>query len=306
MKAAVCTAYGPPEVVTIMEIPKPVTGKGDILIKVAASAVNSGDVRVRGLAVTGLMRVMMWLVLGFSKPRKPVLGVVYSGQVEETGPEVTEFKPGDEVFGLSGFRFGGHAEYISVPAKSIIVKKPVNASFQEAAAIAFGGQTAHFFLHQAGISKRVKPEVLIMGATGAVGSAAVQIAKYYHASVTAVCSSAGKELALRLGADKVILYDKEDFTKTPGRFDIVFDTVDKAPKKICAHLVKPGGVYTTVGGMNYAKESREQLEFVKRLFEEGKYQAAIDKVYTLEQIMEAHRYVDAGRKKANVVLVISN
>ncbi|MCC6549086.1 MAG: NAD(P)-dependent alcohol dehydrogenase [Ignavibacteriaceae bacterium] len=306
MKAAVCTAYGPPEVVTIMEIPKPVTGKGDILIKVAASAVNSGDVRVRGLAVTGLMRVMMWLVLGFSKPRKPVLGVVYSGQVEETGPEVTEFKPGDEVFGLSGFRFGGHAEYISVPAKSIIVKKPVNASFQEAAAIAFGGQTAHFFLHQAGISKRVKPEVLIMGATGAVGSAAVQIAKYYHASVTAVCSSAGKELALRLGADKVILYDKEDFTKTPGRFDVVFDTVDKAPKKICAHLVKPGGVYTTVGGMNYAKESREQLEFVKRLFEEGKYQAAIDKVYTLEQIMEAHRYVDAGRKKANVVLVISN
>lgn len=306
MKAAVCTAYGPPEVVTIMEIPKPVTGKGDILIKVAASAVNSGDVRVRGLAVTGLMRVMMWLVLGFSKPRKPVLGVVYSGQVEETGPEVTEFKPGDEVFGLSGFRFGGHAEYISVPAKSIIVKKPVNASFQEAAAIAFGGQTAHFFLHQAGISKRVKPEVLIMGATGAVGSAAVQIAKYYHASVTAVCSSAGKELALRLGADKVILYDKEDFTKTPGRFDVVFDTVDKAPKKICAHLVKPGGVYTTVGGMNYAKESCEQLEFVKRLFEEGKYQAAIDKVYTLEQIMEAHRYVDAGRKKANVVLVISN
>lgn len=306
MKAAVCTAYGPPEVVTIMEIPKPVTGKGDILIKVAASAVNSGDVRVRGLAVTGLMRVMMWLVLGFSKPRKPVLGVVYSGQVEETGPEVTEFKPGDEVFGLSGFRFGGHAEYISVPAKSIIVKKPVNASFQEAAAIAFGGQTAHFFLHQAGISKRVKPEVLIMGATGAVGSAAVQIAKYYHASVTAVCSSAGKELALRLGADKVILYDKEDFTKTPGRFDVVFDTVDKAPKKICAHLVKPGGVYTTVGGMNYAKESREQLEFVKRLFEEGKYQAAIDKVYTLEQIMEAHRYVDTGRKKANVVLVISN
>lgn len=302
MKAAVCTAYGPPEVVKIMDIPKPVPGKKEILVKVAASAVNSGDVRVRGLAVTGLMRVMMLLVLGISKPRKPVLGVVYSGRVEETGAEVTEFKPGDEVFGLSGFRFGGHAQYILVPADSIIVKKPVNASFEEAAAIAFGGQTAHFFLYKAGIDKHDKPEVLIIGATGAVGSAAVQIAKYYSAHVTAVCSSAGVQLALKLGADKVIPYDKEDFTKTRERFDIVFDTVDKAPKKVCAHLLKPDGVYTKVGGMNYAKESREQLEFLKRLFEEGKYQAAIEKVYTLDEIVEAHRHVDTGRKKGNLVI----
>lgn len=306
MKAAVCTAYGPPEVVKIMDIPKPVPGKGDILVKVAASAVNSGDVRVRGLMVTGLMRVMMRLVLGYSKPRKPVLGVVFAGTVEETGAEVTEFKPGDHVFGLSGFRFGGHAEYISLPAKSIVVTKPENALFEEAAAIAFGGQTAHFFLHKAGIAERKHADVLIIGATGAVGSAAVQIAKHYHARITAVCSSAGEELAIKLGADNVIRYDKEDFTKAQERFDIVFDAVDKAPQKMCSHLLKSDGVYTTVGGMNYAKESREQLEFLKRLFEKGEYQPLIDKVYTLDQIVEAHRYVDAGRKKGNVVISISS
>lgn len=305
MKAAVCTGYGPPEVVVIKEIAKPKPGKGDILVKVAASAVNSGDARVRGLAVSGLMSVVMRLVLGCNSPRKPVLGVVFAGTVEETGSDVTEFKPGDEVFGLSGFRFGGHAEYISLPAKGIIVRKPENATFEEAAAIAFGGQTSHFFLHQSGIAKRDKPKVLIIGATGAVGSAAVQIAHYYNARVTAVCSSAGGDLARKLGAENVICYDKEDFTKTPERFDIVFDAVDKAPKKICGHLLSPGGVYTTVGGMNYAKESREQLEFLKQRFEEGRYDAVIENVYTLDQITEAHRHVDSGRKKGNSVLVIS-
>lgn len=306
MKAAVCTAYGPPEVVVIRDISKPVPGGGDILVKVAASAVNSGDVRVRGLAVSGFLRIIMHLAVGFTRPRKPVLGVVFAGTVEETGAKVTEFKPGDHVYGLTGFRFGGHAEYISVPAKSIVVKKPVNASFAESAAILFGGQTAHFFLHKAGIEQMKSPSVLIIGATGSVGSAAVQIARYYNARVTAVCSSAGAALAHNLGAEKVIPYDKEDFTKTGERFDIIFDAVDKAPEKLCSHLLSSGGIYTTVGGMNYAKESREQLLFLKKLFEEGSYQAVIDKVFSLEDIVSAHRYVDTGRKKGNAVLLISN
>lgn len=305
MKAAICTKYGPPEVIRIEMVEKPVPKDNELLVKIVASAVNSGDVRVRGLVVEGFLKIVMRLVLGVFKPRKPILGVVFSGIVEQVGKNVTNFKIADEVVGFTGFKFGTYAEYISVSAKSVVIKKPVNATFEEAAAICFGGQTADHFLKKANISEKANLNVLIYGATGSVGTAAIQIAKHYNAQVTAVCSEQGKELVNQLGADHIILYTKQDYTKITEKFDIIFDAVGKISKKQCVHLLNKGGIYQTVGGYDTAICRIEQLEFLRELFENGKYKATIDKTYTLDEITEAHRYVDTGRKKGNVVLRIA-
>jgi NADPH:quinone reductase-like Zn-dependent oxidoreductase len=305
MKAAICTKYGTPEVLRIDRVEKPVPEDNEILVKIMASAVNSGDVRVRGLAVEGFLKIVMRFVLGFSGPRKPILGTVFSGIIEETGKNAKNFKIGDEVFGITGFRFGTHAEYITLPGKSIVTKKPFNATFEEAAAILFGGHSAIYFLEKLKIATRTSPKVLIYGATGAVGTAALQIARHYHAEVTAVCGENGQNLAKTLGADHIILYNKEDFTKTPDRFDIIFDAVGKTSKKQCAHLLNPGGEYKSVEGLDVAVDKIEQLELLRTLFENGKYQATIDRIYSIDEIVEAHRYVDTGRKKGNVVLKIN-
>lgn len=302
MKAAICTKYGSPEVLEIHEIKKPVAKGNEILIRVMATAVNSGDVRVRGLAVSGFMKILMRLVLGISKPRKPVLGSVYAGIVVAIGEKVSKFKPGDSVFGMTGFQFGAHAEYIAVHEDNIVSFMPSNASYEEAASIIFGGQTAIYFLEKFGIFKKSEPKILVIGATGSVGSAAVQIARFYGAEVTAVCSSAGKDLVRSLGLLDIILYDKEDFTKHNQKFDFVFDAVGKTTKQQCRELLKPDGIYKTVGGMEYAKESRNQLLLLKELFEKGHLHAVIDKRYSLEEIVAAHQYVETGRKKGNVVL----
>lgn len=304
MKAALCKAYGPPEVINIAEINKPVPGKNEVLIKIMASAVNSGDVRVRGLKVNKGLKLIMRCVLGFFKPRKPILGTVFSGIVEQTGNNVTTFLPGDKVFGSTGFLFGTHAEYICLNTKAIISKMPSNATFEEATAILFGGQTAIFFLQKAGIEKKERARVLIYGATGAVGSAAIQIAKNFGADVTAVCSSEGKPIAEKLGANYTIAYDREDFTQHTSRFDIIFDAVGKTTRKQCLHLLTTDGYYANVDGLDYATERVEQLELLKALFEKGNYTAVIDKTFTLDKIVEAHRYVDKGKKKGNVVLKI--
>ena len=302
MKAAICTKYGSPEVVKIMEVAKPVPKDNEVLIKIMASAVNSADVRTRSLAVTGFLRIVMRFVLGFNRPRNSILGTVFSGVVEQTGKNVKAFSTGDEIFGLTGFKFGAHAEYIAMPEKSNIVKKPRNATFEEAAAILFGGQTAIYFLKKA--KTREGSKVLIYGATGSVGTAAIQIAKYYGAHVTAVCSEAGERLSKELGADSIILYDKEDYTKSSEKYDIVFDAVGKTTKKQCAHLLNNNGHYATVGGMDVAAERIEQLELLRTLFENGKYKAVIDRTYSIDNIVEAHRYVNTGRKKGNVVIKI--
>jgi NADPH:quinone reductase-like Zn-dependent oxidoreductase len=305
MKAIICKKYGPPEVLQIEEVPKPIPKDSQIVVKIVATTVNSGDVRVRALRVEGFMKIVMRLVLGFSKPRKPVLGTVFAGIVESAGNKVTHFKIGDRVFGATGFKFGTYAEYIAVDEKSAVVMMPHNASFDEAAAIVFGGQTAVYFLEKAGISKRVGLKILIIGGTGAVGSAAIQIAKYHGAEITTVCSSLGLPLVRSLGTTHTILYDKEDFTKQTNTFDIVFDAVGKTSKKQCAHLLNEGGVYITVEGFDVASDSKTQLEQLKRLYEDGTYQAVIDRTFTMNEIVEAHRYVDTGRKKGNVVLQIS-
>lgn len=305
MRAVLCTRYGGPDVLQIATLPKPSPGKREMLVRVMASSVNSGDVRVRGLAVSGFLRIVMRIVLGFTKPRKPVLGTVFSGVVEQTGEEVSTFKPGDEVFGLTGFRFGAHAEYLVCPAGSVVHKKPSNATFEEAAAIAFGGQTAVYFLKKAGIESLSNPRVLIYGATGSVGTAAVQLALHYGASVTAVCSSAGESLARQLGADQILLYDQQDFAQVPSKFDIVFDAVGKTTKKQCAPLLDTKGKYLTVGGLDVADEQVEQLQLLAHLFDQGQFNPTIDRTYSLDEIAEAHRYVDTGRKKGNVVLKVA-
>ncbi len=304
MKAVICTKYGPPEVLQIQDVNKPTAKESELLIKIFASAVNSGDVRVRSLDVKGFMKVIMRLVLGVSKPRKPILGTVFSGVVESIGSKVSKFKVGDRVFGMTGFKFGTYAEYIAINQNGNVIEMPNNATFEDAATIIFGGQTAIHFLDKAKISQRANAKFLIIGATGSVGVSAIQIAKHYNADITAVCSSKGQNLVCELGVTKIVQYDKEDITKQKDKFDIIFDAVGKTTKKECRNLLNENGVYKSVSS-GYASETIQQLQLLKELFEKGELNAVIDKTFQLDEIVEAHRYVDTGRKKGNVVLKIN-
>lgn len=304
MKAVVCTAYGAPEVLKVTDVQKPIVKSKELLVRVKATTVNSGDVRVRGLDVNRWMRFLMRLVLGFTKPRKPILGTVFSGIVEAVDEKVSQFKPGDEVFGMTGFNFGTYAEYVVVHEDSSVILKPEGVSFESAAAVVFGGSTALHFLQKGNLGKAAHQNVLIYGATGAVGSSAIQVAKYYNAEVTAVCSTSGLELARKLGADIVINYQQTDFKECNQTFDIILDAVGKTNKKECHRLLKANGVFLTVGGMDVASETKQQLEILKQMFEEGRLHDVIDKSYSMDQIVEAHHYVDSGHKKGNVVIMI--
>ena len=302
MKAVICPQYGPPEVLQLREVAKPIPKDSQILVKIVATTVNSGDARVRSLRVKGFMKVIMRLVLGISKPRQPILGTTFSGIVEAVGDKVSKFKVGDNVFGMRGFKLGTHAEYIAVDQHSHVLKMPKNATYEEAAAIIFGGHTAIYFLEKAKIAEKPSKKILIIGATGSVGTAAIQIAKHHHADITAVCSSNGQKLVGELGVSSIILYDKEDFTKRAEKFDIIFDAVGAFNRKKCAALLNENGVYESVN--KYASETIQQLELLKELFEKGVFKATIDKTFKMAEIIEAHRYVDEGRKKGNVVLKI--
>ncbi len=305
MKAVICTNYGGPEVLQIQEVSKPSPDNNQILVKIIATAVNSGDVRVRSLDVKGFMKFIMRLVLGISRPRKPILGTVFSGIVESIGDNVSIFKIGDSVSGMTGLQFGTYAEYIAVNENSNVIEMPINATYEEAVAIIFGGQTAIYFLEKAKIAKKVNQKILIIGATGSVGIAAVQIAKHYNAIITAVCSSNGHKLVSELGIKKIVLYDKEDFTSLVEKFDIIFDAVGKSNKNQCKNLLTENGVYKNVSSV-YASETIQQLQLLKDLFEKGAFKATIDKIFPMEKIVDAHRYADTGRKKGNVVLKISH
>ncbi len=304
MKAVICTKYGTPEVLQIQEVSKPIPKHSQILVKIVATAVNSADVRVRSLDVKGFMKLVMRLVLGISKPRKPILGTVFSGVVESVGDKVSKFKVGDKVFGMTGFKFGTYAAYIAVNQNSNVIEMPENATYNEAAAIIFGGQTAIYFLDKAKIAEKLNPKILIIGTTGSVGTAAIQIAKYHNADITAVCSSEGQKLVVELGVKNIILYDREDFTKKTEKFDIIFDAVGKSNKKQCEKLLNVNGIYLNVSSVN-ASETIQQLQLLKELFEKGGFKAVIDKTFQMDEIIEAHSYVDTGRKKGNVVLRIS-
>lgn len=302
MWATLCYRYGPPEVIHLAQVPRPVPKSHEILVRIHASSVNSGDVRVRGLQVGGFLKPLMRLVLGFSKPRKPILGTVFSGTITQVGAQVTLFHEQEEVFGLTGFQFGCHAEYLCISQNGVIARKPQNLSHLSVAALCFGGQTAYYFLNKAKIKTMTQPQVLIYGASGSVGTAAVQMAKFYGAQVTAICGEIGVSLVRNLGVDSVYIYHNTELSKIPGKFDIIFDAVGKISKKQISSLLKPKGIFKTVGGLEVASESIEQLEFIKHLLIEGRIDPTIEKIYTLPEIVEAHKHVDSGRKKGNVVI----
>lgn len=302
MKAMVCTKYGKPDVLQLEEVEKPIPKENEILIKIHATTVTSGDCRVRSFNSPLLLWLPMRIVLGLRKPRKSILGVELAGEVEDVGKNVTRFKKGDQLFAMTGMKFGGYAEYICLPEKGTIAVKPENVTHEEAASISFGGTTALHFFRKGNIQAGQK--VLIYGASGAVGTAAVQLASYYGAEVTGVCSAKNSELVKSLGADYVIDYQNEDFNKKEERYNLIFDAIGKITKNQCKGALALNGRFVSVEGQGIAKVQTEDLLLLKKLMEEGQIKSVIDRCYSLEQVPEAHEYVETGHKIGSVVVTL--
>jgi NADPH:quinone reductase-like Zn-dependent oxidoreductase len=305
MKAIVCTKYGPPEVLQLQDVAKPSPRNTEVLIKVFATAVTVSDCIIRGFKVPRKYRIPMGIAIGFTKPRRPVLGMVLAGEVESVGKDVQRFSRADQVYALNITRFGAYAEYTCLPQSTALTLKPGNLTYEEAAAVPYGGLLALHFLRKARIQRGQR--VLIYGASGAVGTSAVQLARYFGAEVTGVCSTTNVELVKSLGAEKVIDYTKTDSTNSGELYDIIFDAVGRAKssrlKLQCKDALRPGGTYLSVDD-GRPEVRAEGLVFLKELIEAGKIQAIIDRRYPLEQIAEAHRYVETGHKKGNVVITV--
>jgi NADPH:quinone reductase-like Zn-dependent oxidoreductase len=307
MKAVVCTKYGPPDVLQLKEVEKPVPRKNEVCVKIFATTITASDCIVRGFAVPMRLWLPMGLAIGFTKPRNPILGMVLAGEVESLGEDVTSIKKGDQVYAINIRRFGAYAEYVCWPG-SVIVSKPSNVTCEEAAAIPFGGHIALHYLKRRG-NVQSGQRILIYGASGAIGTSAVQLARYLGAEVTGVCSTANLELVKFLGADIVIDYTEEDRPDRGELYDLIFDAVGKKKsskfKSQCKKALAPNGKYISVDD-GHPEVHTEDLLLLKELVEAGQMKPVIDRCYTLEQIAEAHRYVDEGHKKGNVVITVGH
>ena len=324
MKAIVYERYGPPEVLELREVAKPTPKDNEVLIKTYATTVTTGDWRVRSLNVPVGFGLIGRLVLGVSRPRQPILGTELAGEIELVGKDVKKFKTGDQVFAFSGASMGCHAEYKCMPEDGAVALKPANLTYDEAAAISFGGTTALNFFRRGKLQSGEK--VLVNGASGGVGTAAVQLAKHFGANVTGVCSTANVELVRSLGANHVIDYTKEDFTRNGETYDVIVDIAGTAPFSRSKGSLKEGGrLLLVLGGLpdmlqipwisltsnkrviaGPAAERAEDLRFLAKLAEAGEFKPVIDRRYPFEQIVEGHRYVDTGHKKGNVVITLAH
>ena len=300
------TAYGPPDVLQLGELPVPEPKRGQVRIRMHATAVTYSDTFARGLAVRPFVRFVARLILGFRRPRRPVLGIVVAGEIDRIGAGVTSFREGDQVFGMNPFGAGAYAEYLCMKAGKLLVTKPANLTYREAAAIPYGGLLALHFLRAAGIATGMR--VLIYGASGATGTAAVQLAKHCGTHVTGVSSTHNHDLVKSLGADAVIDYTIQDFTTMGDRYDIVFAAVGaryRPPSESeCRRVLASGGKYVSVDGWN-PKLTRERLVEVRDLAASGALKPVIDRCYPLAELVEAHRYVETRRKKGNVVIDVA-
>lgn len=330
MQAIVYTEYGPPDVLHLREVAKPSPKDDEILVRVCAASVNYGDTLARNFGNISAnefnMPALLWLparfAFGWRKPKKPILGSEFAGKVEAVGKAVTRFKPGDQVFGYLGPNMGAYAEYLCMSETGMVAIKPANLSYAAAAAVPYGAIMATSLLRHGNLQPG--HNVLINGASGAIGSAALQLARHYGAQVTGVCGAPSVEYVKALGADRVIDYRQEDFTKNGETYDLIVDILGRSSFARCKNSLKPNGIYLLVsfkmkallqmlwtkmfGGKKvicaFASEQATDLEFVRGLIEAGKYQSLVDRAYPLAQAAEAHRYAESGQKQGNVVITV--
>jgi NADPH:quinone reductase-like Zn-dependent oxidoreductase len=322
MRAFVFDRYGPPDVLQLREVAKPAPRADELLVRVRATTVSSADCRVRAMNVPAGFGLASRLVFGVRKPRQPILGTEFAGDVEAVGGSVVDFRVGDRVFGMSGARMGCHAEYKCMAAQGAVALIPPGVGYDEAAALCFGGTTALDFFRRGGL--KGGDRVLINGASGAVGTAAVQLARHSGAEVTGVCSGANAELVRSLGATHVIDYTREDFTRSGRRYDVIVDTVGSAPFSRSRRALEEGGrLLLVLAGLPQllaipwvaltgsrriiagpAAERPEDVRLLAELVAAGRFRPVIDRRYPFEELAEAHRYVDTGRKRGNVVIAL--
>lgn len=311
MKAVACTKYGPPEVLQPIEVEKPKPKDDEVCIKINATAVTASDIYIRGSQVPVLVWIPMRLMMGLTKPRKPIQGLVLAGEIESAGKNITKYKTGDQVYGLTGFGLGAYAEYKCLKETDspygCLALKPENLTYEEATVAAFGGLLAFQFMEKGNIQPGQK--VLIYGASGTTGTIAVQLAKFLGAEVTAICSASNLEMVKSLGADKVIDYTKENSLNPAEKYDFILDAVGKNKtsklKEACKKALAPGGKYGSIDDGNLKLDSK-RLGLIKKLIEAGHIKPVIDRSYPLEQIVEAHRYVGNGHKKGGVAITVSH